>query len=398
MSGLSTPSNGLHGLNVVHVASSRFEAARLLASVPNDNKFARLHGHGFIVSAYAALPADWAFYPGGELPRLTETLHRQAKRLHYRSLNDLLAEPSDVNLAAWFGRELGIAGVTDIVVQSTLDQGVSVNWAGDDQADGHGSRHQVWRRYRFQAAHQLPHVPAGHKCGRMHGHGFQVLLCATADAASSGMAVDYDTLDRAWAPMAAQLSYQCLNQIPGLENPTSEILAAWIWQQIKPGLSNLSAVTVYETASCGATFNGDTYRIWKDFSIDSAIRYQHASVGDPRSALHGYTYTLRLHLSAPLDQVMGWTVDYGDVKAIFNPVFKSLDHHPLHEHPELAGVSQGDTASMAQCLFAKTQALLPPLVRLDLFETEGCGALVGADLQGPPLPLARVGETFEAPV
>ena len=136
MGGVPTPSNDLHGLRVLHVASDRFEAARVLASVAHDNKFARLHGHGFIVSAYAALPADWAFYPGGELPRLTETLHRQAQRFHYRSLNDLLAEPSDLNLATWFGRELDVAGVTDIVVQSTPDQGVSVNRSDGSQADG----------------------------------------------------------------------------------------------------------------------------------------------------------------------------------------------------------------------------------------------------------------------
>jgi 6-pyruvoyltetrahydropterin/6-carboxytetrahydropterin synthase len=99
---------------------------------------------------------------------------------------------------------------------------------------------------------------------------------------------------------------------------------------------------------------------------------------------------LRLNLSAPLDQVMGWTVDFGDVKEVFNPVFKSLDHHPLHENPELSLVSDGDTGSIAKWILIKTRALLPQLMRVDLFETEGCGASVGTDLQGPALPLVRV--------
>lgn len=373
---------------VLHIASSRFEAARVLGSVAAGNKFARLHGHGFMVCALAALPTDWSAYPGGELPKLCDALDRQAQRLAYRSLNELLPEPSDLNLASWFGGELEVAGLTGVRMQSTPDQGVSVT----ERGTGH---YQVWRRYRFQAAHQLPHVPSGHKCGRMHGHGFQVVLCMTVQAASGNAAEDYGTLDRAWAPLAAQLSYRCLNELEGLENPTSEILAAWICQRLRTGLPNLSAVTVYETASCGATFDGESYRIWKDFSIDSAIRYQHASDSDPRKALHGYTYTLRLHLSAPLDQVMGWTVDYGDVKAIFNPVFQSLDHHPLHEHPRLANVSHGDTGGMAQWLFCETRSLIPQLVRVDLFETEGCGALVGTDFAQPILPLNCVSERYD---
>ncbi len=386
----------LPSLMTRHVASTRFEAARQVSGLPAENKFARLHGHGFMVSvqtcpemlaetpADSALAAaiDWPSYPGGEVPAMLTELQTLAKRLDYQWLNEVVPTPSDLGLARWFGQQLQMPYLSTIALQSTPEQGVL--WGVGEGAKGS----LVWRRYRFQAAHQLPNVPSGHKCGRMHGHGFEVVLYAAADDT-----VTYSTLDAAWAQVAGDLSFRCLNDVPGLENPTSELLSSWLWQRLQPVLPALSAVTVYETASCGATFDGHRYRIWKDFSIDSAVLYQGAPAQDPRSRLHGYTYTLRLNLSAPLDTVMGWTVDFGDVKEVFNPVFKALDHHPLHEHPELGAASQGDTASMARWLFGKTQALLPSMVCVELYETEGCGALVGTDLNEavlPSLPLARL--------
>jgi len=388
-----------------HVASTRFEAAREIGGLSPDNKFARLHGHGFLVSAQAdsatnhaasqEAGAVWPPYRGGEVPTMLDELQRLTDALDYQHLNDIVPNPSDIALARWFGRQLNVPHLSAVALQSTPEQGVviSVGGAGDgSSADGARAdelrtvQSLVWRRYRFQAAHQLPNVPPGHKCGRMHGHGFEVVLYALADDA-----VNYSTLDAAWAQIAGQLTYQCLNEVPGLENPTSELLSSWLWHRLILMVPTLSAVTVYETASCGATYDGQHYRIWKDLSLDSAVRYRHASdVQDPRARLHGYTYTLRLNLCAPLDQVMGWTVDFGDVKEVFNPVFKALDHHPLHENPELSAVSDGDTASMARWLLLKTQDLLPSVVRVDLFETEGCGACVGTDLQGPSLPLARL--------
>lgn len=374
----------------LHVASTRFEAARELKAVPQINKFGTLHGHGFIVSALASVTADWAGYPGGEVPALLAEVERHAQMLNYHCLNDTLSEPSDLNLALWFGHQLRVPGLQRVVVQSTPDQGVAVD---GDAAGGIGFSARsasVWRRYGFQAAHRLPNVPAGHKCGRMHGHGFEVVLYTEQSISVGTAVVDYDRLDRCWSPIATQLGYCCLNDIGGLENPTSEMLATWIWQQLKGVLPELSAVTVYETAWCGATFDGQEFRIWKDFTIDSAIRYRQAAPDDPRSALHGYTYTLRLNLSAPLDQVMGWTVDFGDVKAVFDPLFKVLDHHPLHENPELSASSDGDTASMARWILTKTQSLLPQIERVDFFEREGCGSSVGANLHTPTLPLVRV--------
>ncbi len=362
-------------LQTLHAASSRFEAARQVDMLLKDHRCSRMHGHGFIATAYAAVPADWAAYPGSEVVALQREIDRCTEMLDYVVLNERLAQPTDENLARWIREHLGAPGVDRVAVQSTAHQGVEV--------DARDHAH-VWRRYRFKAAHQLPHVPPGHKCGRLHGHGFEVIVHANQDLAGADLSIDYDHLDALWAPIAAQLNYRCLNEIPGLENPTSEMISSWIWESLKPALPTLSWVTVYETASCGATFDGSIYRIWKDFTIDSAVRYRHAPASDPRRAIHGHTYTLRLHLQAPLDQLMGWTVDFGDVKAVFDPIFKSIDHHPLHEKADLA---DGDTNTIARWLHETTRRELPQLVRVDLFESEGCGSLVGNDLRGPALPV-----------
>jgi 6-pyruvoyltetrahydropterin/6-carboxytetrahydropterin synthase len=211
----------------------------------------------------------------------------------------------------------------------------------------------------------------------MHGHGFEAVLHARQDAEGcGGAAVDADRLDAVWAPIQDELDHACLNDIAGLSNPTSEMLSSWLWRRLQPLLPALTQVTVFETASCGARFDGSQYRIWKDFTLDSAVQLQRAPDGSAQRRLHGHTYTLRLHLSAPLDQVMGWTVDFGDVKEIFKPIFDALDHRPLYEMAGMAGLADCDTASMAAWILQQARAQLPQLDRVDLFETRGCGALV----------------------
>jgi 6-pyruvoyltetrahydropterin/6-carboxytetrahydropterin synthase len=360
---------------ILHAASSRFEAARQVTSLPAGHRCRMMHGHGFVVTAYAAVPPGWVAYPGGEVAALQRQIDRCAGLLTYGVLNDHLPQPTDENIARWIRERLDAPGVDRVAVQSTPHQGVEV--------DAHDHAH-VWRRYRFQAAHRLPYVPVGHKCGRLHGHGFEVIVHADQDLAGADLSIDYDLIDSLWAPIAAQLNYRCLNDVSGLENPTSELLSSWLWERLKPKLPSLSWITVYETAACGATFDGESYRIWKDFTIDSAVRQRLAPETDPRHSIHGHTYTLRLHLSAPLDQVMGWTIDFGDVKAVFDPVFKLLDHHPLHEH---SGLEDGDTVTIASWIHERAKRDLPQLTRVDLFESEGCGSLVGADLRGPALPV-----------
>lgn len=366
-----------HGgsLQVLQVASSRFEAARRIDLLAPGHRCHKLHGHGFVVSVFSRVPASSVRYAGEEVVALQRALDCCSGLLDYGFLNDRIAEPTDENLARWIRDRIEMAGTECVSVQSTPNQGVAV--------DVHG-RASVWRRYRFQAAHRLPFVPSGHKCGRMHGHGFEVIIRANSSTPNSSPSVDYAHLDELWAPIASEVSYNCLNEIPGLSNPTSEMIASWIWGRLKPKSPSLSWVTVYETASCGAMYDGSSYRIWKDFTVDSAVRLRNAPATDPRHRVHGHTYTLRLQLGAPLDQLMGWTIDFGDVKAVFDPIFRELDHHPLHEHAELADC---DTTTIARWLFDRTRREMPQLARVELFETEGCGSLVGAELACPSLPV-----------
>jgi 6-pyruvoyltetrahydropterin/6-carboxytetrahydropterin synthase len=373
-------------LRTLFCAAAGFEAARHLPGLPPGHPGRRLHGHGFVATLRGALPPGWAPFPGGEVAALQARLQAAADRLDHRLLNDTLPLPSDENLARWLHAQLQqpVDGLQlrQLGVRSTADRGVDL--------DARGRAH-LWRRYRVQAAHRLPNVPAGHKCGRMHGHGFEIVVHARRDAAGAGPgpdpapadpasspALDHDRLDELWAPLHFVLNHACLNDLPGLDNPTSERLAGWLWAQLAPQLPALAWVTVYETASCGAVFDGRHYRIWKELTLDSAVRLRRAPDGHALRRLHGHTYTLRLHLSAPLDAVLGWAVDFGDVKALFDPIFRELDHQPLHELADRAGLPDGDTATLAAWVLQRARAALPALDRVDLHETAGCGAIVSA--------------------
>ena len=160
------------------------------------------------------------------------------------------------------------------------------------------------------------------------------------------------------------------------------MISAWLWHRLKPLLPELSWVTVYETGSCGANFDGQNYRIWKEMTFDSAIRLKNAPEGSPLRGIHGHTWALRLHLNAPLDAVMGWTVDFGDVKALFDPVFKAIDHRPLFEND---AIDDGDALSLARWVLAEGRAVLPQLDRIDVYETRGNGAIVLASARADEL-------------
>lgn len=352
--------------HTIYTAQAGFEAARSLAHMPHTHKMHGLHGHSFLARVRAEIDPQWAAFAGGQVHALSTHLQSVVNQINYSHLNAALEQPTDLALAQWLQQHVQQPGLrlTQIGVRSHALQGVDINAQGQAV---------VWRRYRLQSAHQLPNVPAGHKCGRMHGHGFEVVLYALMQPG-----VDADTLDTVWQPMHALLDHACLNDVPGLENPTSENLSAWLWQQLQPQLPALLTVTVYETGSCGATFDGTDYRIWKELTLDSAVQLRHAPEGSPLRRLHGHTYTLRLHLCAALDQVMGWTVDFGDVKTVFDPIFKELDHRPLHQRADWADC---DAATFAQWVLARTQTELPQLDRVEVFETAGNGASVSMGVQ-----------------
>jgi 6-pyruvoyltetrahydropterin/6-carboxytetrahydropterin synthase len=116
---------------------------------------------------------------------------------------------------------------------------------------------EIFREFTFEAAHRLPNLPLEHKCTRLHGHSFRVVVHVTGVVDDHlGWVVDFGDIKDAFKPLAARLDHYYLNEVPGLENPTSEHLARWIWERLESALPGLSAVTVRETCTSGCTYRG----------------------------------------------------------------------------------------------------------------------------------------------
>ena len=364
-------------IKIQFIASARFDAARSVGVLPVNHKSRNLHGHSFWTSIILDSNCD-SHLNGSEHLFLKEKLTSVVKDLDYNHLNNLIKIPTDENLARWIqgkSKYLLKKNVEITGVQSTKDQGIHLS---DDYS------FHVWKRFQFEAAHKLPNVAKGHKCGKMHGHSFQVIVHANTKFEFNDLSIDYDHLNEIWSPIDYKLNYNCLNEIEGLSNPTSEILAQWIWEKLAPVLPSISCISVYETATCGAHFNGSDFKIWKDFSFDSAIKIDHAD--KKLSRLHGHTFLLRLNLSSPLDKVMGWTKDFGDVKEIFKPIFKILDHQPLNENLEFGKIN---ILNIATWILNTTQNVLPEISGIELYESEGCGVILKNNIVGPIMPLTQ---------
>ena len=315
--------------SIYQIATGGFEAARKLLDTP-------LHGHSFKLSALSINP----------------TIHKEvelvSKYLNYKYLNDISNVTSDVGLTLNIAEKLPSA--IELKLESAPGQGVYLV----------NSQALLWCHSRFEAAHYLPNVPEGHKCGRMHGHGFQVVLFAQINSNQVQLAAQ-------WKLIEACLHQRYLNEVEGLENPTSEIIAQWIWQQVKPRFDDLTLVIVKETVSTGCSFNGQQHRIWKQQDAECAIYIP--SQQEPI----GHSYTVKLHLQASLDKVMGWTVDYGDVKALFKPVYERLDHYCIND---LLDDRDSTAENVLLWLKSQLQEVLPQLYRIDLIDSPKRGVII----------------------
>ncbi|MFT3897807.1 MAG: 6-carboxytetrahydropterin synthase QueD [Thermomonas sp.] len=115
----------------------------------------------------------------------------------------------------------------------------------------------IFKVFTLEAAHRLPNVPAGHKCARLHGHSFRVEIHVRGEPGTdTGWVMDFADLKSAFKPLHDQLDHHYLNEVPGLENPTSERLAAWIWERLAPALPLLAEVVVHETCTSGCRYRG----------------------------------------------------------------------------------------------------------------------------------------------
>jgi 6-pyruvoyltetrahydropterin/6-carboxytetrahydropterin synthase len=116
----------------------------------------------------------------------------------------------------------------------------------------------IFRVFQIEAAHRLPNVPDGHKCARLHGHSFRIEVRVTGPVGErEGWVMDFAELRRIFQPVFDQLDHHYLNEVEGLENPTSENLARWIWQQLKPALEGLNKIIVQETCNAGCIYGGE---------------------------------------------------------------------------------------------------------------------------------------------
>jgi 6-pyruvoyltetrahydropterin/6-carboxytetrahydropterin synthase len=118
---------------------------------------------------------------------------------------------------------------------------------------------ELTREYRFEAAHRLPRVPEGHKCARVHGHSYKVVLYVRGKVdPQSGWLLDFGVIDDVFMErIHSRLDHRYLNDIPGLENSTCEVLSGFIWNEIRTAIPQLSAVTVWETVDASCTYRGE---------------------------------------------------------------------------------------------------------------------------------------------
>lgn len=119
-------------------------------------------------------------------------------------------------------------------------------------------RVELTKTFRFEAAHRLPRVPADHKCQRMHGHSFAVDVTVEGEVdGHMGWLVDYAEIARVVEPIVmGELDHRALNDVPGLDNPTSERLCEWLWNRLAAELPLLAAITIHETCTARCTYRG----------------------------------------------------------------------------------------------------------------------------------------------
>ena len=114
----------------------------------------------------------------------------------------------------------------------------------------------IYKDFTFEAAHKLPLVPETHKCSKLHGHSFKVKISVEDELSDLGWVIDYADIKSACEPLIEILDHSYLNEVQGLDNPTSENIARWLWDVIKPKLTILSEIEVKETCNTGCIYRG----------------------------------------------------------------------------------------------------------------------------------------------
>ena len=117
---------------------------------------------------------------------------------------------------------------------------------------------EIFKEFTIEAAHRLPNVPEGHKCARLHGHSFRIAIHVRGPVGDeSGWVMDFADIAATFRPLYERLDHRFLNEIEGLSNPTSENLARWIWERLRPSLPSLCQITIRETCTAGCIYRGE---------------------------------------------------------------------------------------------------------------------------------------------
>jgi 6-pyruvoyltetrahydropterin/6-carboxytetrahydropterin synthase len=118
---------------------------------------------------------------------------------------------------------------------------------------------EIFKEFTVEAAHRLPNVPPGHKCARLHGHSFHISVHVRGPVdPQTGWVIDFADIKQAFEPIKEKIDHNYLNEVEGLENPTSENLARWLWLNLLPALPSLSKIVVRETCTSGCIYTGET--------------------------------------------------------------------------------------------------------------------------------------------
>ncbi len=117
---------------------------------------------------------------------------------------------------------------------------------------------EIFKEFTFEAAHFLPKVPSGHKCGKIHGHSYRLKVFVQGPVdEQAGWVIDFADIYKAFEPIEAQVDHCLLNEIEGLSNPTAENIVRWLWARMKPSLPQLSKLILWETEDCGCIYRGE---------------------------------------------------------------------------------------------------------------------------------------------
>ena len=117
---------------------------------------------------------------------------------------------------------------------------------------------EIFQVFRFEASHLLPKLPEGHPCRRLHGHSYRVEIRISGPVEEGeGWVVDFADVEKVFRPVLDELDHSHLNEIEGLENPTCERMAIWVWRRLKPVLPLLSGIVIHETDSSGCLYRGE---------------------------------------------------------------------------------------------------------------------------------------------